>query len=51
MDVRHDVVTEFFLISGGDFEVDIVEMSFEFVDLFLAYWQPEFMFGFGEGDP
>ena len=51
MDMGHDVVSEFFFVCGGGFEVDIVEMSFEFVDLRLAYWQSELMLGFGERDP
>ena len=51
MAMAHDVMAEFGLFPGDGFKINIVEMGFHLVDLFLRDGQAEFLFGLREGDP
>ena len=51
VDVRHDVVTHFLFLRGGEVVIDIVDMRLHFRDLRVGNIQPELLFALRESDP
>ena len=51
MDMSHDVVPKVPLVPGGGFEVDVVDVRFELIDLLVRDVQAEFFFRLGQSNP
>lgn len=51
MDVAHDIVTEFPLLLGGVLEVNVIKVVAHLLELLVADFDAEFLFGGRESGP